>query len=91
MQECFRKYPEVYGAELTDDELADDTEDESGEPGAVLSGRDEDRAPAIQDKTVESDPLLEPTPIRVPAGPKWEDATEANHGVQEAGRNPASK
>lgn len=56
MQECFRKYPEVYGAELEDDEGEEDVE---GAPVAVPS---EGGVPVKVNKEV-----AEATPVTTPA------------------------
>lgn len=41
MQDCFRKYPEIYGAELGDDE------EDDGTPAAV--NPDDDTTPSVQE------------------------------------------
>ncbi|KAL9051692.1 MAG: hypothetical protein Q9162_005842 [Coniocarpon cinnabarinum] len=54
MQDCFRKYPEVYGSELTDPDPGDD-EAMSGEMGTPGTSAPES-APVHMDATTESSP-----------------------------------
>ncbi|KAG8419569.1 Oxidoreductase [Metarhizium acridum] len=75
MQECFKKYPDIYGAELSDDgeEAADDLHQ---------SPRDEPQespAIAIEDNRPETDNLPGVKPLENNGVPKkWEDATDAD-------------
>jgi len=60
MQDCFRQHPDIYGAELEDDE-ADYEADYEGEEGAsgAQVGSPEAAAPAAS----ASAPLPQPTPV----------------------------
>ncbi|KHN95028.1 intermembrane space import and assembly protein 40 [Metarhizium album ARSEF 1941] len=76
MQECFRKYPDIYGAELSDD-----GEEATNDLGQVP--RDEPRgAPAptaTKDDRSGTDNLPEIRPLENKGVPKkWEDATDAD-------------
>ncbi|KAK3192648.1 Oxidoreductase [Lecanicillium sp. MT-2017a] len=97
MQECFRQYPEIYGAELADDEA----DDEIGQ-AALDASKEEQQAPVAPTGEPEIVPpetevaqKEQGKPANVPAepteakpeseskGPKWEDATAANVEVKE--------
>lgn len=76
MQDCFKQYPEIYGAELTDDaeEPADDLhqvarEETQEEPASI----------APKDISPEGDNLVSVKPAEENGVPKaWEDATDAD-------------
>jgi intermembrane space import and assembly protein 40 len=83
MQECFRKYPEIYGGELIDD-------DENAEaPGVAIEddhqvlkeGLPESPAGVAEHKAA-SDALPEPKPEPTDIPQKWDDATAANKEVE---------
>lgn len=97
MQECFRQYPEIYGAELADDEA----DDEIGQ-AALDAPKEEQQAPvaptgepeivppetevAQKEQGKPANVPTEPTeakPESESKGPKWEDATAANVEVKE--------
>lgn len=57
MQECFRKYPDIYGAELADDEASQEAEDGAQQPPAPenqaasqAETRQETRAPRDEEQ-----------------------------------------
>ena len=58
MQDCFRKYPEIYGAELQDDD-----EEDGGEPAAPVAGAEAagagDVLPEAVNETTQQEPLAE--------------------------------
>lgn len=76
MQDCFKKYPDIYGAELSDDgeEAADDLQEAPrGEPQESLA------AIATKDSSPETDNLPGVKPLENNGVPKkWEDATDAD-------------
>ncbi|GJN76392.1 mitochondrial intermembrane space import and assembly protein [Purpureocillium lilacinum] len=99
MQECFRKYPEIYGSELTDDPA--DEEAGSAQPeGDVQALREahpesaaqETKAPEPATKAPESDTHAAPAVEAVddPA-PVWEDARAANDFVEKKHEEQAPK
>ncbi|UNI15913.1 Oxidoreductase [Purpureocillium takamizusanense] len=91
MQECFRKYPEVYGSELTDDP-ADEEAGSSAAPteGDAAAVRDAHPEPAT--KVPESDTQHVPAVTAVDdAAPVWEDARAANDVVEKKHEEQASK
>lgn len=54
MQECFRQYPDIYGAELADDEEPDFGEDASeGAPAEKTVGQDQPTEKNTAEKTLE--------------------------------------
>ncbi|POR31365.1 Intermembrane space import and assembly protein 40 [Tolypocladium paradoxum] len=83
MQECFRKYPEIYGAELSDDELAEDGVDGAGQAPAEEYQVARDEAPAAKE-TPEAHNSSGVTPVENPIPTKWEDATAANDEAAQA-------
>lgn len=76
MQDCFKKYPDIYGAELSDDgeEAADDLQEAPrGEPQESLA------ATATKDNSPETNNLPGVKPLENNGVPKkWEDATDAD-------------
>lgn len=107
MQECFRQYPEIYGAELSD-EGEEGTEGAAapegvaspeGSPDALPSNADSEPAsteyqklreqapPAtssVSDSKPETDNVPGSTPANGQVPAKWEDATAANHEVDDS-------
>lgn len=77
MQECFRRYPDIYGAELTDDEGGED-----GAPGGDGASREEGASNSSSSSRI--DPLetgesKSARPVADNGVPKqWEDATDAD-------------
>lgn len=55
MQDCFRQYPEIYGAELADDEDegAPAAAPPAGEEGAAVADKAVEKAAGLADKAVE--------------------------------------
>lgn len=91
MQECFRQYPEIYGAELADEEEASQESDAEA-PSTDYQKLREDAptttsaAKSATDATdaqveAESLPSAKAANGEVPA--QWEDATGANAEVEE--------
>jgi intermembrane space import and assembly protein 40 len=68
MQDCFRKYPEVYGSELADDE-----DEEAPAPEGALAKTEDGAKPA--EKTAPATPAEEG---KAELPKKATDATEAN-------------
>ncbi|KAK2606019.1 Oxidoreductase [Conoideocrella luteorostrata] len=72
MQECFREYPDIYGAELSDDEAG---EDPNAEIPQVPS--DEPVAPATKDNALDTSKSTDIKPEAEESVPKeWKDATD---------------
>lgn len=92
MQECFRQYPEIYGAELGDEEEA--AQESLDAPAAQASNealvseqqpRDELPTTSVQDneKKLETDDLPGDVRVNEDAPKKWEDASAANDKVED--------
>lgn len=87
MQECFRKYPEIYGAELSDDELAEDSVDGAAQPPVPEEyqvAREDVQAPASEESTPRENSVSSAKAVDNPIPAKWEDATAANDEVAKA-------
>ncbi|PNY24980.1 Intermembrane space import and assembly protein 40 [Tolypocladium capitatum] len=81
MQECFRKYPEIYGAELSDDELAEEGIDGAGQPSAAEGhqvAREDAQAPAVKEIAPETHNSSGVKPVENPIPTKREDAAAAD-------------
>ena len=84
MQECFRQYPEIYGAELADEEEAAAQDALEGEPPIAEYQKAREDAPSVSAATgsaehkLETSNLPSATPANGEVPTKWEDATEAN-------------
>jgi len=84
MQECFRQYPEIYGAELADEEEAAAQDALDGEPPVAEYQKAREDSPSINaavgaaEHKLETDNLPGATPANGEVPAKWEDATEAN-------------
>lgn len=106
MQECFRKYPDIYGSELTDDDADDDGQAlPEGLPEAATKAVESDAAPEAATKTVESDaapeaakaaetdaPRPAPAAKEADAAPLWEDARATKERVEkQAARDDATQ
>lgn len=93
MQECFKEYPEIYGAELQDDADEGDAPPQSeGETPLPDSRATQTESPSvdIKDKTPEKDNLpvtTQATEEPIPA--KWDDATAANDVAKEEQKKEA--
>ena len=94
MQECFRQYPEIYGAELADEEeaAAQDSPDApaaqtSNEPPVSEQQQTRDEQPAISveghESKLEADTAPEAIRVNQEAPKKWEDASAANDKVED--------
>ncbi|KAK4121538.1 hypothetical protein N657DRAFT_647705 [Parathielavia appendiculata] len=75
MQDCFRKYPEVYGSELADDE----DEEAAPAPENTLAKVEDGQAKPVQEKTAARAEKEERAKPPKPAT----DATDANKGKQQ--------
>ena len=84
MQDCFRKYPEVYGAELADEEEAERELNEESAPPAAQSVELGQDKPETQSSPATSSAEHE-------AMPKWEDATAANQEAAKDGKDTAKE
>ncbi|QPG96688.1 hypothetical protein C2857_005001 [Epichloe festucae Fl1] len=75
MQECFRRYPDIYGAELTDDEGGED-----GAPEGDGASREEDASNSSSKiDPLETQESKSARPVADNGVPKqWEDATDAD-------------
>ena len=94
MQVCFRKYPEIYGAELSDDELAEDAVDGAGQaptPEEYQVLRDEAQVSAAKEGTPDATLPSDVTPVESSIPAKWEDATAANDEVANKDTEKESK
>lgn len=88
MQECFRKYPDIYGAELADEEAADAALEESGEPPMTDVLESREAKENLESTVVDTDlsgrhQLPGAKTLNDPIPAKWDDATAANNKVQE--------
>lgn len=85
MQECFREYPEIYGAELADEAAADETMADAGVPPLEDSQKLRDEhdtdAESLKHATRDASAPVKP-PTKDPIPTKWDDATAANEEVQ---------
>ncbi|KJZ78683.1 hypothetical protein HIM_02074 [Hirsutella minnesotensis 3608] len=86
MQECFRKYPDIYGAELADDDMPEDDMPATPEPvetdhqmlrESPAPAKPEDIKP--EDNKPETHNLPGVRPVEEAELPPWEDATRANN------------
>ncbi|KAK4098154.1 hypothetical protein N658DRAFT_499734 [Parathielavia hyrcaniae] len=75
MQDCFRKYPEVYGSELTDDE---DDDEGAPAPEGALAKVEDGQAKPVQEKTAAPAEMEG----RAELPKRAVDATDANKGKQ---------
>lgn len=94
MQDCFRQYPEIYGAELADEAEAEAAQESPDAPAAQTSNETpaveyqklRDEPPAASIGASENKPEAYNLPGAVPANDavpaKWEDATAANKEVE---------
>ena len=77
MQECFKQYPEIYGAELADDE-------EEGAPETDAAAPLADAQKVATESPVEAVKQSEATSAPTVVEPKKaQDATDANNKVEE--------
>lgn len=96
MQECFRKYPDIYGAELADDEQPEQAEAEGKQPSApeAPAPRDEGRPTQPHETEIqalrgdvavgesEAPGLSRAKSAESSAPARWADATDANEQVE---------
>lgn len=84
MQECFKKYPEIYGSELADDEDDEAPADLGSE--APLADRQQPRdTPAeldVKDNGPETHNPPGGSPVEDKVASPWEDARGANKEVK---------
>ncbi|KAJ6440595.1 mitochondrial intermembrane space import and assembly protein [Purpureocillium lavendulum] len=103
MQECFRKYPEIYGSELTDDPADEEAgsappaegdaqtlRDQVAEPATKAPESDSHPAPAPKAPESDSRPAPAVKAVDDPA-PVWEDARAANGAVEKKHAEEAAK
>ncbi|KAI9172617.1 mitochondrial intermembrane space import and assembly protein [Paramyrothecium foliicola] len=89
MQECFRKYPEIYGGELTDDDdetdapevgIAEDHQTLRENLSESAANVAEEEKPFVEKAASDAFPPPKPESTEIPQ--KWDDATAANEEVK---------
>lgn len=100
MQECFKKYPDIYGSELADDDAEEEADAALGnEPPIADIQKDTAAAPAAATVAVQQpkpevsnvkSTVEETKPVGPPAA-AWEDATAANQEVLEEEKKTKAK
>lgn len=90
MQECFRQYPEIYGAELAEADNAEDFPDDLEHPSETQTLREDHHAPDMQtasegDKVADKQtPGPEPSAAAISAVPRQQTEKPAELKVTEA-------